>query len=64
MGVTPRLGEVVEARLGRLEGHQRAVLELVAAGEPLSPFILDQLTSPGAIEALERYRAARDAENM
>jgi DNA-binding CsgD family transcriptional regulator len=54
MGVTPRLGDVVEARLGRLDGTQRAVLEMVAAGEPLGPSLLDQLTSPGVIEALER----------
>jgi DNA-binding NarL/FixJ family response regulator len=54
LGVTPRLGDLVEARLGRLEGPQRAVLELVAAGEPLGPSMLEQFTSPGAIEALER----------
>ena len=54
LGVTPRLAELVEARIGRLDGSQRAVLELLAAGEPLGPLVLAQLTQPGATEALER----------
>jgi DNA-binding NarL/FixJ family response regulator len=58
LGVTPRLGDVIEARLGRLEAPQRAVLELVAAGEPLGPSVLDELTGPGTIEGLERRSLA------
>jgi DNA-binding NarL/FixJ family response regulator/DNA-binding transcriptional ArsR family regulator len=54
LGVTPRLAELIEARLGHLDGSQRAVLELLAAGEPLGPQVLAQLTGPGATEALER----------
>jgi DNA-binding CsgD family transcriptional regulator len=54
LGVTPRLAELIEARLGRLEGSERAALELLAAGEPLGPLVLAQLTAPGATEALER----------
>jgi tetratricopeptide (TPR) repeat protein len=54
MGATSRLGDVVEARLGRLDGSQRAILELVAAGEPLGLQVVEQFASPGSIEALER----------
>ena len=54
MGATSRLGDVVEARLGRLESSQRAILELVAAGEPLGLQVVEQFASPGSIEALER----------
>jgi DNA-binding CsgD family transcriptional regulator len=54
IGATSRLGDMVEARLGRLEGAQRAVLELVAAGEPIGPMVVEQSASPGVLEALER----------
>ena len=54
IGATSRLGDMVEARLGRLDGTQRAVLELVAAGEPLGPMVVEQSASPGVLEALER----------
>ncbi|HEY2957803.1 MAG TPA: LuxR C-terminal-related transcriptional regulator [Actinomycetota bacterium] len=54
LAVTPRLAELIEARLGHLDGSQRAVLELLAAGEPLGPRVLAELTGPGAAEALER----------
>lgn len=54
VGATSRLDDLVEARLGRLAGAQRALLELVAAGEPLGPMVVEQFTSPGIIEALER----------
>jgi hypothetical protein len=54
LGVTPRLAELIEARLGRLKGSERAVLELLALGEPLGLPVLGQLTSPGATETLER----------
>lgn len=36
-GVSPRLTDLIDARLDRLEGPQRAILELLAAGEPLGP---------------------------
>jgi DNA-binding NarL/FixJ family response regulator len=54
LGVTPRLADLIEARLGRLEGSERAVLELLAMGEPLGPLVLARLTRQGATEALER----------
>ena len=56
LGVTHRLADLIEARLGRLDGQQRAVLELLAIGEPLSPSVLGQATAPGVLEALERQR--------
>jgi DNA-binding CsgD family transcriptional regulator len=54
LGVTPRLRDLIEARLGRLTDVQRAILELLAAGEPLGPSVLEQLSKPGVIETLER----------
>jgi DNA-binding CsgD family transcriptional regulator len=53
-GVTPRLSELIEARLGRLTNGQREVLELLAMAEPLGSWVLDRLTWPGSTEALER----------
>jgi DNA-binding CsgD family transcriptional regulator len=55
LGVTPRLAELIEARLGRLKGSERAALELLALGEPLGLPVLEQLTAPGATETLERH---------
>jgi DNA-binding CsgD family transcriptional regulator len=54
LGVTHRLADLIEARLGRLDGRQRAILELLAIGEPLSPSVLGQMIAPGVLEALER----------
>lgn len=54
LSVTPRLADVIEDRLGRLTDTERAALELLAAGEPVGLSVLDQLTRPRAIDALER----------
>ncbi|HKN92090.1 MAG TPA: LuxR C-terminal-related transcriptional regulator, partial [Acidimicrobiia bacterium] len=48
-----RLVELVEARLGRLDGAERRLLELVSFGEPLGPAELRAVADPGVAEALE-----------
>jgi DNA-binding CsgD family transcriptional regulator len=50
---TARLVELVALRLGDLSGAERAVLELVAVGEPLGQGELAQLVDPAAVEGLE-----------
>jgi len=52
--VAPRLAELVEGRLGQLQPSQRAVLELVAVGEPLSASALQSLADREGIETVER----------
>ncbi|HKY66716.1 MAG TPA: AAA family ATPase, partial [Acidimicrobiales bacterium] len=49
-----RLVEIVEARLGRLDSDERALLELVAYGEPLGQAELTTLSDLRIAEALER----------
>ncbi len=49
-----RLVELVQARLSLLSPAQRAVLELLAFGEPLESEQLHALADPEAIEELER----------
>lgn len=49
--VSPRLAELVEARLSDLDDEERATLEVVAFGEPLG---LELLVALGSYEALER----------
>jgi DNA-binding CsgD family transcriptional regulator len=49
-----RLVEIVEARLGRLEEDERALMELLAWGEPLGQAELAALSDPVLAEALER----------
>jgi DNA-binding CsgD family transcriptional regulator len=51
---TARLVELVALRLGDLSGPERAVLELLALGEPLEPAELDLLGDPAAVATLER----------
>jgi DNA-binding CsgD family transcriptional regulator len=51
---TARLVELVALRLGDLSAAERAVLELLALGEPLDPAELDLLADPAAVDALER----------
>ena len=51
---TARLVELVALRLGDLSGPERAVLELLALGEPLDPAELDLLADPVAVGTLER----------
>lgn len=49
-----RLVELVEARLGSLDGAERALLELVSFGEPLGTAELNVLSDPALAEDLER----------
>ena len=49
-----RLVEIVEARLGRLGGDERALMELAAYGEPLGQAELATLPDPALPETLER----------
>ena len=49
-----RLVEVVEARIGRLTPEVRAVAELVALGEPLSLALLEAITPPADLDAIDR----------
>jgi DNA-binding NarL/FixJ family response regulator len=49
-----RLSELVQSRIGRLSGAERAALELVAAGEPVGISALEQTTSPRLLEKLQR----------
>ncbi|MGV9212327.1 AAA family ATPase [Micromonospora sp. RB23] len=51
---SPRLAELVSARLRALEPAARQVLEVVACGEPLSLTLLERFVDPAAIEAAER----------
>ena len=51
---TARLAEVVALRLGNLTDAERAVLELVAVGEPLGQAELTRLADAGSVETLER----------
>lgn len=49
-----RLVEIVDARLGRLDDDERALMELVSYGEPLGPAELATLPDPALPEVLER----------
>jgi len=51
---SPRLVELVEARLGRLNPPERALLELVSVGEPIGSAELTTLADPAVAETLER----------
>ena len=51
---TTRLVELVALRLGDLSRPERAVLELLALGEPLEQAELDQLADPASVEILEQ----------
>jgi DNA-binding CsgD family transcriptional regulator len=51
---TDRLVELVEGRLGRLDDDERALLELVALGEPLGAAELEAVADPRLAESLER----------
>jgi DNA-binding CsgD family transcriptional regulator len=50
---TARLTELVALRLGDLSATERAVLELLALGEPLGQAILGKLADPASVAALE-----------
>jgi DNA-binding CsgD family transcriptional regulator len=51
---SPRLVELVEARLGRLNSPERSLLELVSVGEPIGSAELTALADPDVAETLER----------
>ncbi len=54
IGRSPRLIEVVEARLADLSEDQRAVLELLAVSGPIGLGLLVTLVSPEAADVVER----------
>lgn len=51
--ISSELIEVVEARMGRLSGSVRDVVDLLAIGEPLGTDVLAALTDPVAVEQAE-----------
>lgn len=51
---SPRVAELMNARLRAVQPAVRAVLEVIACGEPLAMRLLEQLTEPAAVEAAER----------
>jgi predicted ATPase len=50
---SPRLAELVAQRLGALDEHERAALELIALGEPIRLGMLDELVGRDTVERLE-----------
>lgn len=56
---SPRLIELVEDRLGRLDEQERFAAEALAYGEPLDMRLLASTASPAAIERLERTGVIR-----
>ncbi|HEY2796093.1 MAG TPA: LuxR C-terminal-related transcriptional regulator [Micromonosporaceae bacterium] len=51
--LSPRLTEVIEARLGALSSGERGVLEYVAFAEPISVGLLERLVNAEQVEAVE-----------
>lgn len=54
MTAGPRLVEVIEERLGRLDDAERRALEILALGEPLAPELLQSMVESVTLEGLER----------
>lgn len=50
----PRLGDLVDARLGHLSDAERAALEVVAVAEPLEAALAEAVVAPGALAGVER----------
>lgn len=50
---SPRLVDLVEARLGRLDDADRRALELIALGEPLALAVVTAVVDPDRVERLE-----------
>jgi len=50
----PRLVELVEARLGRLDPEERDLLELLAFGEPLGAGLLERMVAAPVLASAER----------
>ncbi len=51
---SPRLTEVIDARMGSLESDEQTVLELLAFGEPLGADTPERVVGPEVLSALER----------
>ncbi|MEH0843047.1 LuxR C-terminal-related transcriptional regulator [Micromonospora sp. CPCC 205711] len=51
--LAPSLTDLIDTRIGRLEPGVRAVLELVAFGEPLGLHLLGQAATPSDVETAE-----------
>ncbi|TDC80364.1 LuxR family transcriptional regulator [Micromonospora sp. KC606] len=51
--LAPSLTDLIDARIGRLEPGVRAVVELVAFGEPLGLHLLNQAADPADVELAE-----------
>jgi DNA-binding CsgD family transcriptional regulator len=56
----PRLAELIEARLGRLDAEEQRALELVALGEPLELPVLVALAGAPLAESLEQKALIRE----
>ena len=54
VAAAPRLVELVEARIGRLDPQERDLLELLAFGEPLGAGLLERLVAAPVLAAAER----------
>jgi DNA-binding CsgD family transcriptional regulator len=63
LSLTPRLRELIGARVGQLDPTVREVLELVALGEPLGAHLLAELTSVGAVERAEDRALVRTSSD-
>lgn len=61
--VAPRLRELVDARIGRLDPAQEEALELVAFGEPIGFHALCRLISADVLESLEAKQLIRLMED-
>ena len=51
--LSPSLDDLVDARIGQLDPSVRAVVELVAMGEPIGLALLNRATDPAAVEMAE-----------
>lgn len=50
---TPRLRELIQARLGHLGPDERRVVEVLAVGEPLALIVLANVAPTGGLTSLE-----------
>ena len=58
LGASPRLVEIVKARLGRLDDSQRLAVEMLALGEPLGVDVIENSCGDVLVE-LEQQRIVR-----
>ncbi|MFD1120038.1 AAA family ATPase, partial [Sphaerisporangium aureirubrum] len=64
---SPRLRELIHARVGTLDGDRRRAVELLSFADSLGLAQLTAMTSPAAVEELERsalVRVDRDGERL